>query len=328
MGVNALEQNPEENSQSINDLQDLINIDPSNLPLLLTAQVNELNSLNDKIKDADNKATDAKNKADEASQITANRALFRDNKKEAIESLQTAGKDMTSAIVATADAFKKSFEFQVKLAEISQALFAMGIGNLTMNRLVVRELELKLKNASEQEISELAREELLRVVKQLKQQQDLLQKQEHLSQKVKEIREEIGEVANTQSEHENEIISLTEKQKEHEALLTQQVEIDRIHDKELSIRAEKDEEHDRILEKHTEADKRHDKELEIRAKKDELHDQELAECAKTDQRHDEEIQALQQQFHDLRYLPLLTKVALFVTSISLVAMIVLVIKLI
>ena len=52
-------------------------------------------------------------------------------------------------------------------------LFGLGVSNLAANRTVVRELELKLKNASKEELSELARQEITNVILQLRAQEDM-----------------------------------------------------------------------------------------------------------------------------------------------------------
>ena len=80
---------------------------------------------------------------------------------------------MAQAIVMGAKAQKVAFEFQTKLAEITKFLFNLGISNIVYNRMVVRELELRLSGASKEKISELARKELTTVVKQLKDQEDM-----------------------------------------------------------------------------------------------------------------------------------------------------------
>ena len=53
-------------------------------------------------------------------------------------------------------------------------LFGLGVSNLAMNRSVVRGVEMRLKGASEEELDELARQEILGVVRQLKAQEDIM----------------------------------------------------------------------------------------------------------------------------------------------------------
>ncbi|MFR2874706.1 MAG: hypothetical protein ACLTB7_09420 [Veillonella atypica] len=91
----------------------------------------------------------------------------------AIEKLQNAVISTAKALEESSDAHKKTFEYQKRLTNISYGLFRLGATNIAYNRSLVREIELRLKGASEKEISELARNELVRVVTQLKEQEDL-----------------------------------------------------------------------------------------------------------------------------------------------------------
>jgi DNA-binding ferritin-like protein (Dps family) len=84
---------------------------------------------------------------------------------------------LAEAVQSGAKAQKISFEFQQRLAEISKYLFNLGVSNIVANNTVVRDLEMRMRGASEKELSELARQELTAVVKRLKEQQDILHKQ-------------------------------------------------------------------------------------------------------------------------------------------------------
>lgn len=133
--------------------------DEESLPTILQGQITKLDELNQHIKKAITAADKAKSSADRAKQQSA--GWFQ--KKAAIEELQSAGVDLAEAMQSNAEAQKVSFEFQTKLAEITKYLFGLGVSNITANRVVVRELELKLKGASEEQLSELAHQELLLV---------------------------------------------------------------------------------------------------------------------------------------------------------------------
>lgn len=65
----------------------------------------------------------------------------------------------------------------------------------------MRELELKLKGASEEELDELARREIISVVKQLKAQEDIMKKQSDLSDKVRIHESRINELTDKHTEH-------------------------------------------------------------------------------------------------------------------------------
>ncbi|WP_132470456.1 hypothetical protein [Novosphingobium sp. ST904] len=81
---------------------------------------------------------------------------------------------------------KISFDFQARLAEVTKYLFKLGVGNIAATRIVVRELEMRLHGASDEELSDLARQEVLSVIRQLKEQEDLLWKQKKMNEVLRE----------------------------------------------------------------------------------------------------------------------------------------------
>jgi len=146
-------------------------------PDMIHGEVDKLNELDASIKTAIKAAEQAEQHAKSAGEKSAGRGLFTDHKKAAIEELQTSGKMLAEAVQSGAKAQKISFEFQQRLAEISKYLFNLGVSNIVANNTVVRDLEMRMRGASEKELSELARQELTAVVKRLKEQQDILHKQ-------------------------------------------------------------------------------------------------------------------------------------------------------
>lgn len=111
--------------------------------------------------------------------------------KTAIESLQETTLSLADAQIIAAEAQEKSFEYQKKLAEITKYLFGLGVSNIAANRIVVKELEMRLKNASEDEIDSLAREEIKNLVRELKMQEDIMQKQSLLNERIRELDEKM-----------------------------------------------------------------------------------------------------------------------------------------
>ena len=111
--------------------------------------------------------------------------------KTAIESLQETTLSLADAQIIAAEAQEKSFEYQKKLAEITKYLFGLGVSNIAANRIVVKELEMRLKNASEDEIDSLAREEIKNLVRELKMQEDVMQKQSLLNERIRELDEKM-----------------------------------------------------------------------------------------------------------------------------------------
>lgn len=157
-------------------------ITESMLPDIITGQVREIQSLEISIKNAVAKAEEAKALAASAKERSA--GLFQ--KKEAIELLQSATISLAEAESATVEAQRISFECQKKIGEITKYLFALGCTNMAANRSVVRELKLILEGASVTQLDELARQEVLNVVRQLKAQEDIINKQNELAGTLRE----------------------------------------------------------------------------------------------------------------------------------------------
>ena len=272
------------------------NVKQSDLPVIIAEQYDKLKELEDNVERAYTLAQSASDSADNAYYKSAGFG----HKKAAIESLQDAVKDLGSAQISAAEAQKISFEYQTKLAEITKYLFGLGASSIAMNRSVVRELELKLKGASAEEISDLAKQELVNVVTQLKAQEDIMLKQDKIMKEVKanhegisQINADITKINSETDKHETAISDNADRIEQNKKELTAQHLKDEEHDraleehnKELTAQHLKDEEHDRALEEHN-------KELTAQHLKDEEHDRALEE-------HNKELTAqhLKDEEHD------------------------------
>ena len=182
------------------------NVDEKQVPSLIQEQFSVMGELRKEIDRASNNAFDAKQAV--ISEVGPGAI----SKKAAIENLQTATLNLADAQVDAMNAQKLSFEYQQKLADITKFLFRLGLTNIAMNRVVVEELEYKLRNASQEELDSLARAEIENLLKRLKMQQDIDQKQTELTK-----------------------------------ILKEQSELNDSQAKELNAQAEKDEEHDRRI---------------------------------------------------------------------------------
>ncbi len=255
-----------------------VELNASQVPSIIKEQFTGLKVLKENVSEAIRKADSAKNSAKLAKDKST--GLFQ--KKAAIESLQEATVDLADAQISTAHAMEVSFEYQQKLAEITKFLFALGVSNIAMNRSVVRELELKLKGASEEELDEFARQELIAVVKQLKAQEDIMKKQSDLSEKVKAHEVKLR----THEQRDTEYEKLLKEQLDHEekqnALLEKQAEKDREHDKILAEKAEKDKIQDAALARQAEIDAEHAREIAAGLEKDRRQDEQIARQAEID----------------------------------------------
>ena len=253
------------------------------LPVIIATQYDKLKELEDNVERAYTLAQSASDSADSAYYKSAGFG----HKKADIESLQDAVKDLGSAQISAAEAQKISFEYQTKLAEITKYLFGLGASSIAMNRSVVRELELKLKGASAEEISDLAKQELVNVVTQLKAQEDIMLKQDKIMKEVKTNHDGISQIN-------ADITKINSETDKHETAISNNADRIEQNKKELTAQHLKDEEHDKALEKHSkelaaqrlkdqELDKElaeHNKELTAQHLKDEEHDKALEEHSK------------------------------------------------
>lgn len=185
------------------------NVDEKQVPELIQDQFNLMGDLRKEIERASNKAFNAKESV--INEVTPSKL----SPKAAIENLQSATLDLANAQESAMNAQKLQFDYQQKLADITKFLFRLGLTNIAMNRVVVEELEYKLRNASQEELDDLARAEIENLLKRLKMQQDIDQKQTELTKLLKEQAEtndsqatEIKEQADKDEEHDRRIDEL------------------------------------------------------------------------------------------------------------------------
>ncbi|MGN1133598.1 MAG: hypothetical protein ACI4RN_03985, partial [Oscillospiraceae bacterium] len=259
-----------------------LNVDLAELPNIITNQWGSIQNLDKKVQQSLKKAQNAKESADIAYKHSAGFG----HKKKAIESLQNASVALAESQVQTVEAQKLSFEYQKQLCEITKYLFALGVSNIVANRTVVRELQLRLKGASEDELSELARREIISVISQLKAQEDIMEKQEKMSIILRDHDENFAAQAQ-KTVQQGVLISKVEKQiDKHDKLIAEGIEKDREQDKIISEQAEKDLEHDKLIAEGIEKDREQDKIISEQAEKDLEHDKLIAEGIEKDREHD------------------------------------------
>ena len=157
------------------------NISEKDLPDIIIKQVNKISELSDKIKVSKKIADDAKSSAESAKKISAD--IF--HRKEAIKAIQDSEMNLAKAVIAQSESQQKLFELQSDLAEATRYLYSLGVSSIAANRATVRQAELMLKNASKEELNELARQEIENVIHQLKAQEDTENKVNNLSNIVK-----------------------------------------------------------------------------------------------------------------------------------------------
>ena len=161
-------------------------ISEENLPEIIDDQVNNIKILDRQIQKALKNAGNAR----EAAEIAANMSAGWFHKKSAIEGLQSAVEEIGNATADNAESQRMLFDCLQKMAQVEKIILQIGCMSIAMNRSTIRELELKLKGASNEELSELAKKELQSVIKQIRQQQDIFEKQARLENNVRTLHEE------------------------------------------------------------------------------------------------------------------------------------------
>lgn len=170
---------------------ELVSVNVDDVPEIISSSIENISKLEQEVRKAEESASTAMDFVGKEMTRYEEKGkwIFKHrggNTKDIIEDTQEAVEKLADAQQVSVKALTKSFEFQKKLAETSKYLFDLGCANITVNRVAVRAIELKMKGAGKGEISELAKQEMMAVVKQLKEQEDILKKQEFLTSKVKE----------------------------------------------------------------------------------------------------------------------------------------------
>lgn len=192
--INTISHNDDIETQDLvikNSENENISINISELPNIIGSQIDAISDLEKRVKNADESAERAMKyvSGQMGRYVEKGWGIFKHrsgNTKDIIEDTQEAVEKIAKAQAVSTEAIRQSFEFQKKLADTSRYLFMLGCANIAANRTAVRTIERKLKNASQYEISELARQEMLSVVRQLKEQEDILKNQEEVKSKLKE----------------------------------------------------------------------------------------------------------------------------------------------
>lgn len=201
---------------------------PDEICARIATDAQRLAALEKKVNAAIAAGKEAKSAAENAKGVRATFGLFegKDKAQLVITELHSADDAQVEAISTLSEAQKQILDYQTDIARILQGLFMLGCANLAQNRTVVRELELRLKGASEAEIGELARKELQGIINQLNQQRDILERQDQLGRNQLEQQKNIAANA---------------------AMISEGKKVAEIQQTEIERQAKKDEEHDRLI---------------------------------------------------------------------------------
>lgn len=214
-------------------------ISEKDLPDYIASQVESLKKLEKKIKASDDSVQEAMNCVKRMVRYKDGRWLLvfgSDNTEAVFKSEQEAIENIAKTQIFSVEALKQVFKFQQIISDTTKKLFALCCGNITMNMTAVRIITEKLSGASKEELSELARQELISVVRQLKAQQDILMKLEKAEKKDKDITRRLDEkdkIDEEQTQHLQKIdISLEQKgkidKKQEEMIHSNKSEINKI----------------------------------------------------------------------------------------------------
>lgn len=167
----------------------------------------QFNEIDNKIVQALKNADDIKSKA-----LVTHRAGWSfggKDKRIAIEALQDVTKDLAGSQIELVQTQKDLFNAYKSMSQNMTTLYQLGAMSLTANRMVYNELKLKLTNASKEQISDLAKAELQRTIKQIEDLQDSLIIQERQKEKIMMHEQSIKALQNQTSEISKTVISIS-----------------------------------------------------------------------------------------------------------------------
>ena len=283
---------------NINTELQSINISESELPTIVCSQFDLIKNLYDKINEAEKgseraklgsqKAIDIANIAKEAAYEANKKSAKLGHKREAIESLQAAQVEQSKALGifaeaqttqsealrSSVEAQSASFQYMEQISKSTKYLFELGVSNIAANRSVVETLKKQLECASQEELPELARQEIIVVIKQLKSQEDIMLKQVRFSGKVREhqgqlesINRQLDAIEKFDEQQDIKVAENTKNISEFKKNLEKQQQKDSEHDKQIEELKKQDKEQDKLIDIHSEKLLEHDKAFEEQHKK-------------------------------------------------------------
>ena len=111
------------------------------------------------------------------------------------EKTQEVVEEIIYAVDNNANATKALFNTQARMSEFSKKLYLLGLMSVASNRMVIREITMRLEHASKEELSDLARRELETVLNELKRQQSIENRVDKLETKLNEANKKRDELS-------------------------------------------------------------------------------------------------------------------------------------
>lgn len=298
-------------------------VDASKIPALVEEQYGKLAKLDKQVGKAIKKAKNAEEAAEKAG--NCKKDIF--HRKDALQTISGAVEALSEANMDNAQGLSEAFKFMQSLAEINQGLFGLAAMSTAANNTVLQQLELKLKGASAEKLSALARSELNRTISILKNQGNVLAEQDKQKNRLEAMQLRLNALSNEGERHDAEQdVRLDEGERkvaEHDNRLDAGEQKDAEHDRRLDEGDQHDVEQDKLLKQHSQTDQEHaqmiaaniehdaqqDEQIAENMEQDARQDQQLAQHAEKDAEHDsliaelrEENQVLRANIDDLRRL--------------------------
>ena len=223
--------------KNITDLSEIenININEEDLPDVISEQFEANVDIDKRIQEAESRCATAKETADK---MILAKAL---NQKDAINATQDAVRSLAEAQTALSDSQRLLFENQQKMADGMRYLLVLGASSIAMNRVVIAELEAKLKQATKEQLSEKARQDLIGVIKLLRDQESAFSKQDRMSDQIKSHSREIETIHRvdamqdeTDKKHDSLIAKNASKNAEQDSEIQRQQNVDKQHSKQIN----------------------------------------------------------------------------------------------
>ena len=234
----------EKNATEIAELEN-IHVSEEELPDVISEQFKTIVEIDKRIHVATENCAVAK---ELANKMIVAKAM---NQKDAINSTQDAVKSLTEAQTKLSDAQIMLFENQQKMAKGMQYLLMLGASSIAMSKKVVCELEAKLSQASKEQLSQSAREELIGVIKLLREQESSLTRQERISNQIKRYEKEIEIIHRVDAMQD-------EADKKHDSLIAENASKNVEQDARIAAGFRKDIEQDDEIQRQRNIDKEHD----------------------------------------------------------------------
>ena len=275
-------------------------VDASRIPALVEEQYGKLVKLDKQVGKAIKKAKNAEEAAEKAG--NCKKDIF--HRKDALQTISGAVEALSEANMDNAQGLSEAFKFMQSLAEINQGLFGLAAMSTAANNTVLQQLELKLKGASREKLSALARSELNRTISILKNQGNVLAEQDKQKKRLEAMQLRLNALSNEGEQHDAQQDELLEQHsqtvQEHAQMIAANMEHDAQQDELLEQHSQTDQEHAQMIAANIAHDAQQDGLIAENMEHDAQQDQQLAQHAEKDAEHDRLIDELREENQALR----------------------------